>query len=89
MNEIIGTQTKYILVQTNTTEGAQNAQQAMFYNEYNNSITPSGDVNQGTKFDDLATVEELANIQNMMATLFKKPFSYSVVQEVIERTVVK
>lgn len=82
MNEIIGEQTKYILVQTNTTT---NTQQAVFYNEYNMSLTPS-EVNQATKFDDLAKVQAIAGLQNQMATIFGKPFAYSVVKEDIVRS---
>lgn len=82
MNDIIGEQTKYILVQTNTTADTQ---QAVFYNEYNMSFTPS-DVNQATKFDDLAKVQSIANLQNQMATIFGKPFTYSVVKEDILRS---
>lgn len=82
MNDIIGEQTKYILVQTNTTT---NTQQAVFYNEYNMTLT-SSDVNQATKFDDLAKVQAIAGLQNQMATIFDKPFTYSVVQEDILRS---
>lgn len=82
MNEIIGEQTKYILVQTDT---ATDTQQAVFYNEYNMTLTAS-DVNQATKFDDLTKVQTIANLQNQLATIFGKPFAYSVVKEDIVRS---
>ena len=82
MNNIIGEQTKYILVQTNTEEDTK---QAVFYNEYNMSLTPT-DVNQATKFDDLAKVQAIAGLQNQMATIFGKSFAYSVVKEEIVRS---
>ena len=82
MNDIIGEQTKYILVQTNTTTDTK---QAVFYNDYNMTLTPS-DVNQATKFDDLAKVQAIADLQNQMATIFGKPFAYSVVKEDIVRS---
>ena len=82
MNDIIGEQTKYILVQTNTDADTK---QAVFYNEYNMSFTPS-DVNQATKFDELAKVQAIADLQNQMATIFGKPFTYSVVKEDIVRS---
>lgn len=82
MNDIIGEQTKYILVQTDTTTDTQ---QAVFYNEYNMTLTPS-DVNQATKFDDLTKVQTIAGLQNQMATIFGKPFVYSVVKEAIVRS---
>ena len=82
MNDIIGEQTKYILVQTNTTTDAK---QAVFYNDYNMTLTPS-DVNQATKFDDLAKVQAIAGLQNQLATIFGKPFAYSVVKEDIVRS---
>ena len=82
MNDIIGEQTKYILVQTNTTADTK---QAVFYNDYNMTLTPS-DVNQATKFDDLDKVKAIAGLQNQMATIFGKPFTYSVVKEDIVRS---
>lgn len=82
MNDIIGEQTKYILIQTNTTTDTR---QAVFYNDYNMSLTPS-DVNQATKFDDLAKAQAIAGLQNQMATIFGKPFAYSVVKEDIVRS---
>ena len=82
MNEIIGEQTKYILVQTDTTTDDQ---QAVFYNEYSMTLTPS-DVNQATKFDDLVKVQTIAGLQNQLATIFGKPLVYSVVKEAIVRS---
>ena len=82
MNDIIGEQTKYILVQTNTTTDTR---QAVFYNDYNMTLTPS-DVNQATKFDDLSKVQAIADLQNQLATIFGKPFAYSVVKEDIVRS---
>ena len=82
MNNIIGEQTKYILVQTNTTTDTL---QAVFYNDYNMTLTPS-DVNQATKFDDLSKVQAIADLQNQLATIFGKPFAYSVVKEDIVRS---
>lgn len=83
MENIIGTQTRYILVQTNTE--VEDSEQALFYNEYNMTLTPM-DVNQATKFDDLSKVQTIAGLQNQMATIFGKPFTYSVVKEEIVRT---
>ena len=85
MNEIIGNQVKYILVQTNTGgEGA--TKRAVFYNEYNNSLTTVDNLDQATKFDELEMVQGVASLQNQMAIIFKKPFTYSVVKEEISRT---
>lgn len=86
MNEIIGEQIKYILVQTNTTEGQQNPRQAVYYNEYNLSLNTVSEVNQATKFEDLETVQGVAGLQNQMAVLLKKPFNYTVVKEETSRT---
>lgn len=86
MNEIIGNQLKYILVQTNTTEGQQNARQAVFYNEFNLSLNTVQEIDQATKFKDLETVQGVASLQNQMAVLLKKPFIYYVVKEEISRT---
>lgn len=83
MENIIGTQTRYILVQTNTE--VEGSERVLFYNEYNMTLTPT-DVNQATKFDDLAKVQSIAGLQNQMATIFGKPFVYTVVKEEIVRT---
>lgn len=86
MENIIGEQTRYILVQTNT--DVEGSEQVLFYNEYNMTLTPA-DVNQATKFEDLAKVQSIANLQNQMAVIFGKPFTYSIVRESITRTVVE
>ena len=86
MENIIGEQTRYILVQTNTE--VEGSEQVLFYNEYNMTLTPA-DVNQATKFEDLAKVQTIANLQNQMAVIFGKPFTYAIVQESITRTVVE
>lgn len=86
MNQITGSETKYILVQTNT---ETEHQQAVFYNEYNNSLTPVDPINQASKFDDLDMLQQIASLQNQMAVLFKKPYTYSVVKEEINRTEVE
>lgn len=86
MENIIGDQTRYILVQTNTE--VEGSEQVLFYNEYNMTLTPA-DVNQATKFEDLAKVQSIANLQNQMAIIFGKPFTYSIVKESITRTVVE
>lgn len=85
MENIIGSQTRYILVQTNTE--VEGSEQALFYNEYNMTLTPA-DVNQATKFDDLTTAQAIVGLQNQMAAIFGKPFVYSVVKEEIVRSVV-
>lgn len=36
--------------------------------------------------NDLETVQGVASLQNQMAIIFKKPFTYSVVKEEISRT---
>lgn len=91
MNVIIGNQIKYILVQINTVEGVEVSQEAMFYNEYNNTLTASIDVNAATKFneEDLVKVQSIAGLQTQLATLFGKSFKYEVIKETIERTVVE
>lgn len=86
MENIIGTQTRYILVQTNTE--VEGSEQPLFYNEYNMTLTPA-DVNQATKFEDLEKVQSIVNLQNQMAIIFGKPFVYSIVKEDISRTVVE
>lgn len=86
MENIIGEQTRYILVQTNTE--VEGSEQVLFYNEYNMTLTPA-DVNQATKFEDLVQVQSIANLQNQMAIIFGKPFTYSIVKESITRTVVE
>ena len=86
MENIIGEQTRYILVQTNTE--VEGSEQVLFYNEYNMTLTPA-DVNQATKFEDLTKVQSIANLQNQMAIIFGKPFAYSIVKESITRTVVE
>ena len=86
MENIIGEQTRYILVQTNTE--VEGSEQVLFYNEHIMTLTPA-DVNQATKFEDLAKVQSIANLQNQMAIIFGKPFVYSIVQESITRTVVE
>lgn len=83
MENIIGEQTRYILVQANTE--VEGSEQTLFYNEYNMTLTPA-DVNQATKFEDLAQVQSIANLQNQMALIFGKPFNYSIVQEDIVRS---
>lgn len=83
MENIIGEQTSYILVQANTE--VEGSEQTLFYNEYNMTLTPA-DVNQATKFEDLALVQSIANLQNQMAVIFDKPFNYSVVKEEIVRS---
>ncbi|UJF15054.1 hypothetical protein LZ578_08580 [Jeotgalibaca sp. MA1X17-3] len=88
MNELTGVQVKYILVQANT-GGEEERKQAVFYNEYNNSLTTVENVNQATKFDELEMVQGVASLQNQMAVIFGKPFTYSVVKEEITRTVVE
>ena len=85
LNEIIGSQVKYILVQAKT-GGEEAEKRAVFYNEYNNSLTTVGNIDQATKFDELEMVQGVASLQNQMATIFKKPFTYSVVKEEITRT---
>lgn len=91
MNGIVGNQIKYILVQTNTVEGGTAPQEAMFYNEYNNTLTASGDINTATKFkeEDLEKVQSIASLQTQLAALFGKSFKYEVIKETIERTVVE
>lgn len=86
MENIIGDQTSYILVQTNTE--VEGSEQVLFYNEYNMTLTPA-DVNQATKFEGLEKVQSIANLQNQMAIIFGKPFTYSIVKESITRTVVE
>ena len=86
MENIIGEQTRYILVQTNTE--VEGSEQVLFYNEYNMTLTPT-DVNQATKFEGLEKVQSIANLQNQMAIIFGKPFTYSIVKESITRTVVE
>ena len=86
MENIIGEQTRYILVQTNTE--VEDSEQPLFYNEYNMTLTPA-DVNQATKFEDLAKVQSIVNLQNQMAVIFGKPFTYSIVKESITRTAVE
>ena len=86
MENIIGDQTSYILVQTNTE--VEGSEQVLFYNEYNMTLTPA-DVNQATKFEELEKVQSIANLQNQMAIIFGKPFTYSIVKESITRTVVE
>ena len=86
MENIIGEQTRYILVQTNTE--VEGSEQVLFYNEYNMTLTPT-DVNQATKFEGLEKVQSIANLQNQMAIIFGKPFTYSIVKESIARTVVE
>lgn len=83
MENIIGEQTRYILVQINME--VEGSEQTLFYNEYNMTLTPA-DVNQATKFEDLAQVQSIANLQNQMAVIFGKPFNYSIVQENIVRS---
>lgn len=83
MENIIGTQTRYILVQTNTE--VEGSEQVLFYNEYNMTLTPT-DVNQATRFDDLTKVQAIAGLQNQMAIIFGKPFTYTVVKEDIVRS---
>ncbi|MBT2732126.1 hypothetical protein [Carnobacterium sp. ISL-102] len=91
MNGIVGNQIKYILIQTNTVEGSTAPQEAMFYNEYNNTLTSSGDINTATKFkeEDLEKVQSIASLQTQLAALFGKLFKYEVIKETIERTVVE
>lgn len=91
MNEIVGNQIKYILVQTNAVEGSSSFQEAMFYNEYNNTLTAAGDVNGATKFkeEDLEKVQSIAGLQTQLAALFGKSFKYEVIKETIERSVVE
>ena len=86
MENIVGEQIRYILVQTNTE--VEGSEQVLFYNEYNMTLTPA-DVNQATKFEDLAKVQSIVNLQNQMAIIFGKPFEYSIVKENILRTVVE
>lgn len=91
MNEIVGNQIKYILVQTNTLEGSNLTQEAMFYNEYNNTLSASGDINTATKFkeEDLEKVQSIASLQTQLAALFGKSIKYEVIKETIARTVVE
>ncbi|MER2174932.1 MAG: hypothetical protein ABS911_09655 [Carnobacterium sp.] len=91
MNGIVGNQIKYILVQTNTAEGSTSPQEAMFYNEYNNTLTASGDINSATKFkeEDLDKVQSIASLQTQLAALFGKSIKYEVIKETIERSVVE
>lgn len=85
MNNIIGEQTNFILVREEAPEGAEKLYQAMYYNEYNFTLTPVQDVQGATKFDDVAVVNEIAQLQTSMARLMKKPYTYFVVQEDITR----
>lgn len=91
MNGIAGNQTTYILIQTNTVEGSNSPQEAMFYNDYNNTLIASGDINTATKFkeEDLEKVQSIASLQTQLADLFGKSFKYEVIKETIERSVVE
>lgn len=87
MDNIIGEQTKYIMVQTTTNEEGESTRQPVVYSEYNFSFSTTQGVDSATKFDNLETVKELASLQNQLAKVMKKKFVYEVVQEDISRTI--
>lgn len=89
MVEIIGQQTKYILVKETESKEGEKTQVPIFYNEYNFTLTDTQNLDQATKFDDLETAQQVASLQNQMAVIFKKPFKYLVVQEDVNRKLVE
>lgn len=88
MENIIGEQTNFILVRETTNDDSK-TQVPMFYNEYNFTLTPTDKVDGATKFDDLATAQQVADLQNQMAVIFKKSFKYVVVQEDVNRKLIE
>lgn len=82
-NELIGTQTNYILVQV--TLGEVETRKAVFYNDYNMSLTPT-ELPNATRFDTLEKVTAIANLQNQIAVLFGSKFEYVVIKEELVRT---
>lgn len=89
MVEIIGQQTKFIMVKETENNDGGKTQVPIFYNEYNFTLTDTQNLDQATKFDDLETAQQVASLQNQMAVIFKKRFKYVVVQEDINRKLVE
>ncbi|WP_277631315.1 hypothetical protein [Atopococcus tabaci] len=86
MNEITGTEVKYLLARIHGDSGKE---EVANYNEYNATFTYMTDIGRATHFDDLKKVQDLANLQSMLAQLMGSGHQFKVIKQEINRTVVE